>query len=379
MKSVGLITEYNPFHNGHQYHINQSKKLTNADVTIAIMSGNFVMRGKPAIYNKFTRAKMALSTADLVIELPATASLSSGDHFAELAVKVADYMSVDTIAFGSENNDIKTLKQLAHSINEIEQSESFSQKVKEGKSYPRIISELLEHHEALASPNNILGISYLKAIAKNAKNINAISIKRENAQHHDSLIQHHQFASGTSIRTSIISQDDHWHHVVPKDIQHLYVTPHITLNQIFPYLKYQIIAMTTDSLKNIYTVTEGFENRLKSNIYEATDFHHFVKLLKTKRYTYTHIQRLLMNVLLNIKPTDVTSNIHAVKVLAMNDRGRQYLKHLKTAFPERQYITNINKSNAHYFTNEIKATHIYNAISGQQQTDFNTPVIQQYR
>ncbi|MGH2257637.1 nucleotidyltransferase family protein, partial [Enterococcus faecalis] len=86
-------------------------------------------------------------------------------------------------------------------------------------------------------------------------------------------------------------------------------------------------------------VTEGFENRLKSNIYEATDFHHFVKLLKTKRYTYTHIQRLLMNVLLNIKPTDVTSNIHAVKVLAMNDRGRQYLKHLKTAFPERQYIT----------------------------------------
>ncbi|MUK60116.1 nucleotidyltransferase, partial [Pseudomonas aeruginosa] len=100
---------------------------------------------------------------------------------------------------------------------------------------------------------------------------------------------------------------------------------------------------------------------------------------KTKRYTYTHIQRLLMNVLLNIKLTDVTRNIHAVKVLAMNDRGRQYLKHLKTAFPERQYITNINKSNAHYFTNEIKATNIYNAISGKQQTDFNTPVIQQYR
>lgn len=93
-------------------------------------------------------------------------------------------------------------------------------------------------------------ISYLKAIAKNAKNINAISIQtRKCSTSHDSLIQHHQFASGTSIRTSIISQDDHWHHVVPKDIQHLYVTPHITLNQIFPYLKYQIIAMTTDSLK----------------------------------------------------------------------------------------------------------------------------------
>ncbi|CAM4127362.1 nucleotidyltransferase [Staphylococcus schweitzeri] len=378
MKSVGLITEYNPFHNGHQYHINQSKNLTNADVTIAIMSGNFVMRGEPAIYNKFTRAKMALTTADLVIELPTTASLSSGDYFAETAIKVANYLNVDTVAFGSENNHIETLKVLAQNIIEIEESTAFSQKLKEGKSYPRTISELLNNHEALLSPNNLLGISYLKAIAKHATNINAISIKRESAQHHDASIQHHEFASGTSIRTSLINQDDQWHKVVPTKVHHLYSKPHLTLNQVFPYLKYQILAMTHESLKDIYTVTEGLENRLKAYVNDAKDFHQYVQLLKTKRYTYTHIQRVLMNILLNTQLTDVTKDIEAVKVLAMNDRGRQYLKHLKTEFPNRQYFTNINKNNAHYFKNEIKATQIYNAISGQQQTDFNTPVIQQY-
>lgn len=208
-RSVGLVTEYNPLRNGHQYHINQSRRLTNADVTTAIMGGNFVIRDESAIYNKLTRAKMVLSTAGLAIELPATAGLSSDDHFARLAVRVADYMSVDTVASGSEDNNIKTLKQLVHSTNEIEQSEPPPQKVREGKSYPRIINELLEHHEALASPDDILGISYLRATAEHAKNIDIISIKREDARHYDSLIQHYKFASGISIRTSIISQDNH--------------------------------------------------------------------------------------------------------------------------------------------------------------------------
>ncbi len=379
MKSVGLITEYNPFHNGHHYHINQSKNIANADVSIAIMSGNFVMRGEPAIYNKFTRAKMALSAVDLVIELPTTASLSSSDYFADTAIKVANYMNVDTVAFGSENNDIETLKLLAQKIIQIEQSTAFSQKLKEGKSYPRIISELLNDHEALLSPNNLLGISYLKAIKKLAPHIKATTIKRESAQHHDASIQHDEFASGTSIRTSLINQDGLWHKVVPTNIHHLYNKPHLTLNQVFPYLKYQILAMPHELLKNIYTVTEGLENRLKTYVNDANDFHEYVQLLKTKRYTYTHIQRVLMNILLNTQQTDVTNDIEAVKVLAMNDHGRQYLKYLKKQFPNRQYFTNINKNNAHYFKNEIKATQIYNAISGQQQTDFNTPVIQQYQ
>lgn len=121
-----------------------------------------------------------------------------------------------------------------------------------------------------------------------------------------------------------------WHKVVPTKIHHLYIKPHLTLNQVFPYLKYQILAMPHESLKDIYTVTEGLENRLKAYVNDANDFHQYVQLLKTKRYTYTHIQRVLMNILLNIQTQDITNDIEAVKVLAMNERGRQYLKCLKT-------------------------------------------------
>ena len=165
MKSVGLITEYNPFHNGHLYHSQQTQLHSNSNVTIALMSGNFVMRGEPAIYNKFTRAEMALTGVDLVVELPLIASLSSGDTFAEMAIKVAHYLDIDEISFGSESANIEELQQLASTISTLESHPDFKSKLKEGKSYPRILSELTDHHELIQSPNNMLGISYLKAVS----------------------------------------------------------------------------------------------------------------------------------------------------------------------------------------------------------------------
>lgn len=125
MKSVGLITEYNPFHNGHLYHAQQSKLQSDAEISIAIMSGNFVMRGEPAIYNKFLRTKMALSGVDLVVELPTIASLSSSDYFATFAIKVAHYLDIDTIAFGSEIDNLARLEKVATNINALEQSSLF--------------------------------------------------------------------------------------------------------------------------------------------------------------------------------------------------------------------------------------------------------------
>ncbi|EHJ08614.1 nucleotidyltransferase [Staphylococcus simiae] len=376
MKSVGLITEYNPFHNGHQHHIKQSKTISQADVTVAIMSGNFVMRGEPAIYNKFTRATMALSSVDLVVELPLIASLSSSDYFAQLAVKVADYLDIDCIVFGSESGNIELLKELSQQIILIEQSDDFNIKLKEGKSYPRIISELLNHHPELQSPNNMLGLSYLKAIKQLAPHIAAQTVSRQQSSHHDVNIQHNYFASGTSIRKSLFNNNGEWKNVVPTNIQYLYQQPHMNANDVFNYLQYQIEVSEQSDLTSIYTMSEGLENRLKSKIKNATNLNHYVDLLKTKRYTYTHIQRLLMNVLLNIKQQDVSTHINGVRILAMNEQGRAYLKLLKSKFPERVFATNTNKSNRHLFKNEIKSTTIYNLISGQTQHDFNTPVIQ---
>ncbi|NWK84513.1 nucleotidyltransferase [Staphylococcus sp. GSSP0090] len=375
MKSVALVTEYNPFHNGHLYHAQQSKSITNSDISIAIMSGNFVMRGEPAIYNKFTRARMALSAVDLVVELPAYASVSAGQYFAKTAVKIADYLNVSHLSFGSESGDIDAFLSLAQSIDKVEQSPRFSEKLKEGKSYPRILSELIADNDLLSSPNNTLGLSYVRAIQAHAPSIQPWTISRLQSTHHDNEIAHQTFASGTSIRQSLIKQTDQWKAVVPPEVHMHYEAPHISVSDTFNYLKYAILSHDATTLEQIYTMSEGIENRILQMIEQATSFDHLMTLLKTKRYTYTHIQRLLMNILLNFKKQNVPSSINAVRILGMTKRGQQYLKQLKNAFPERNFVTQINKQNANCFTNEIHATKIYNLISGQTATDFNTPVI----
>ncbi|WP_165844878.1 nucleotidyltransferase [Staphylococcus saprophyticus] len=375
MKSVALVTEYNPFHNGHLYHAQQSKSITNSDISIAIMSGNFVMRGQPAIYNKFTRAKMALRAVDLVVELPAYASVSAGQYFAKTAVQIADYLKVSHLSFGSESGNMDDFLSLAQSIDKIEQSPLFLEKLKEGKSYPRILSELITDNDLLSSPNNTLGLSYVRAIQTYAPSIQPWTISRFQSAHHDNEISHQIFASGTSIRQSLMNQTDLWKDVVPCEIHKHYERPHISIEDTFNYLKYAILSQDATSLAQIYTMSEGIENRILQTIEQATSFEHLMTLLKTKRYTYTHIQRLLMNILLNFKKHDEPASINAVRILGMSERGQQYLKQIKKSFPERNFVTQVNKQNANLFTNEIHATKIYNLISGQTANDFNTPVI----
>lgn len=375
MKCAALITEYNPLHNGHVYHAQQARQIADADVTIAIMSGQFVMRGEPAVYNKFLRTQMALSTCDLVVELPAYAALSAGEYFAEVGVKVADYMNADALVFGSESGSIQAFEELALQINHIEEHPEFQIKLREGKSYPRIISELLGEPPLLQTPNNILGLSYVQAILKSAPAIQPFSIQRHKTEHHNQAISDNQFASGTAIRHALNTDDKMWQHVVPNSIQELYTKPHLTMNQLFPYLKYKILSTSSDDLRDIHTISEGFEHRLKSSISESNSIEQLMIQLKTKRYTFTRIQRMLMNVLLNFKQQDKPNKLNAVRILGMNETGQRYLKQLKKDFPDRRYITNVNKTTAAYFQSEIQATEIYNLISGQTQTDFNTPVI----
>lgn len=377
MKSVGLITEYNPFHNGHFYHAQQAKLQSNADVSIAIMSGNFVMRGEPAFYNKFVRTQMALSGVDLVVELPTIATLSSSDYFAQLGIKVADYLNIDAIAFGSEIADITRLENVATNISELEQSPHFQKLIKEGHSYAKIIHELIEDQDILQTPNNILGVAYLKAISQFAPTIQGIAIQRVSSAHHDKAIKHEIFASGSSIRQSILNENNNWKTVVPSEIKNLYGQPHLLKEDTFQMIKYNLLSRSAEELSTIYTMSEGLEHRLKAHIQEASNFETFMSLIKTKRFTYTHLQRVLMQILLNVTKDDYNSGINSVRILGMNQTGQQYLKYLKSQFPERQFVTNVNKKTAHLFKNEIKATQIYNLLSGQTAHDFNTPVIRQ--
>ncbi|ARJ51564.1 nucleotidyltransferase [Staphylococcus lutrae] len=373
MKSVAMITEYNPFHNGHLYHARQSKKLAQADVAIAIMSGQFMMRGMPAMFNKFHRAQMALQGVDLVVELPLVGTLSSSDIFAQMGVKVADYLQADTLSFGSESGEVAALKKATQRIIELEQSTTFQEAIKSGKSYARIVSETLQD-DLLTQPNNILAITYLKQRLYQQSTIEAITVPRRHTHHHDTTMRHHTFASGSAIRQSIVRGDHQWHAMVPTENIPLMSKPFLDQQRLFDFIKYATLQHHPSSLKQIYTMSEGFENRLYRAVTTSNDYATLMHKLKTKRYTYTHIQRILMNVLLHFQYTDADTDVHAVRILAMNDTGQRYLKHLKTVAPERQLITNLTRENAIWFNHEIKATHIYNCLTGDQKTDFNTPV-----
>ncbi|MBF7017384.1 nucleotidyltransferase [Staphylococcus durrellii] len=375
MKSVALVTEYNPFHNGHLYHAEQSKSITQSDVSIAIMSGQFVMRGEPAIFNKFVRTEMALSAVDIVVELPAYASISAGQYFANSAIQVADYLDANHLSFGSESGDIDQFHAIAKEMKAIEQSEAFAQKLKEGKSYPRILSELLEHNTLLKEPNNTLGLSYIQAINNFAPQIQPWTIQRHQAQHHDDGITDQSFASGTSIRNALISNQEGWQKVVPSKIVQLYQQPKANTEPCFPFIKHTILTQDAKQLRQLHTVSEGLEQRLKKVISATTSYSQLIDALKSKRYTRTHIQRVLMNVLLNFQQHDKPQTLDAVRILGMTKRGQAYIKHLKTKFPERNYVTNINKQNAHHFKHEIQATDVYNNVFNHTATDFNTPVI----
>ncbi|MDO5375892.1 MAG: nucleotidyltransferase [Staphylococcus rostri] len=373
MKSVALITEYNPFHNGHLYHAQTAKKLTQADVSIAIMSGNFVMRGMPAIFNKFQRARMALAGVDLVVELPLIGALSASDYFARMGVRLADYLAADALCFGSESGDIEALQQIATQLLTLEDTPSFQRAIKQGKSYARIVSEHLDD-SVLREPNNILGIAYLKQLQALNSNITPYTIQRHETHHHEQQMNHTSLASGSAIRQALVDGNPAWQQMVPKANKPLFDQPFKDQAHLFDSLRLTVFQQDAAALREIYTMSEGFEHRLIKVMQTATSYDDLMQKLKTKRYTYTHIQRLLMNVLLNITYQDVTDNIQAARVLAMNSQGQAYLKWLKQVAPERQMITNVNQNNAALIQNEIKATRIYNVLTQQTQNDFNTPV-----
>ncbi|MGV3243699.1 nucleotidyltransferase [Staphylococcus sp. 11261D007BR] len=373
MKSVALITEYNPFHNGHLYHARQSKIETQSDIVIAIMSGQFMMRGELAMFNKFQRAQMALAGVDLVVELPLVGSLSSSDIFAEMGIKVADYMDADSLCFGSESGDIEALQRVAQQLLDIEQSPTFKQYLKEGKSYARIVYEQT-NEPLLKEPNNTLGISYLKQLIQLQSPIQPYTISRLHTRHHQDELTHQRYASGSAIRNSIFNHQQDWQYYVPSDQLELYRQPFTDVERVFDFLRFTIHQNSTESLKSIYTIQEGLEHRIKKILPSVHNYDTFMQALKTKRYTYTHIQRVLMNILLNMHKEDVHKTINGVRILAMTSTGQHYLKQLKQNHPDRQYITNVNQKNAHLFKNEIKATHLYNCITHTTQNDFNTPV-----
>ncbi|QJU37331.1 nucleotidyltransferase [Bacillus cereus] len=348
MKAGGIVVEYNPFHNGHLYHVQQTKKLTQSDIIIAVMSGPFLQRGEPALISKWYRTKMALANGvDLVVELPYVFATQKAETFASGAISILNALRVSEICFGSEDGQIENFYNTI-SIQKNEE-ETFNCLVKQfmdaGNSYAKATSDAFSHiltsekNIDMSQPNNILGFQYMKAILSQNSSIQAQTIKRFASHYHDETFNDQHIASATSIRKQLFSEEGSFTTIEPflpqattsllANYKQNYGILH-NWEQYFSFFKYRLMTMSPGDLRHIYEIEEGLEHRILSKIQNSSSFYSFMEALKTKRYTWTRLQRACTHILTNTTKEDIRSaNIeqHApyIRLLGMSQKGQTYL------------------------------------------------------
>ncbi|MCM3003885.1 nucleotidyltransferase [Priestia koreensis] len=398
MKATGIIVEYNPFHNGHDFHVHESKKQTEADCMIGVMSGHFLQRGEPALLSKWYRTEMALgSGVDLIVELPYVYATQQADTFAAGAVAILNQLQVESICFGSEDGRIEPFQRAVQFTDSSQPSEHVKSLLKEGYSYPKALWLALQTTEDsidLSQPNNILGYAYVKAIIDQHTGITPHTIKRTQAHYHDVELPTTPIASATSIRKSLHTQSsiEEISPYVPAATTRLledYITTYGGFHdweQYFPLLKYKLLTMTPSQLADIYEIEEGIEYRLLDANKRASTFAEFMSLVKTKRYTWTRIQRMCVHILTHTMKEEMKPFLHVdappyVRVLGMTKKGQEYLRLIKKKI-EVPLVTKISKKQADTILRlDLKATYVYGMSlpeplrSQFSMQDFTTPPI----
>ena len=347
---IGLIVEYNPFHNGHLHHIQEIDRLFEDNIKIAVMSGDYVQRGEPSLINKFEKTKIALSQGvDIVIELPAFYSTQSAEIFTKGSINLLNKLSCSHIVFGSESNDLEKLKRIATISMTKEFELSLREFLAEGLSYPTAFSKAL-FDEKLGS-NDILALEYLKAIKAINLKIEAYCIKREKIGYYDD--EKDNFASATHIRKILLDYNKKKEDKLNK-IKNL--VPEFSykileenfgvfscLSDFYDLIKYNIIK-NHSNLKNIQDLEVGLENRLYKYSLENSNFDEFFNNILTKRLTISRLQRILLHSLFNLTETiteKVKNKIPFVKILGFSTKGQEYLNYLKKSdnYSERKILT----------------------------------------
>ncbi|MET3698102.1 predicted nucleotidyltransferase [Bacillus oleivorans] len=381
MKSAGVIVEYNPFHNGHLFHLNETKKITSSDVLIAVMSGNFLQRGEPALVSKWARTKMALRAGiDIVVELPYQFATQQAEIFANGAISILEALHCEAFAFGSESGKIDSFFYTFEKVEEKNQLlQTFIQEeVKRGSSYPKSVASayatVLEGENTLdlSRPNNILGFHYIKALREQNGKMKPYTISRKNAQYHDVHFSSATIASATSIRKHIFERPDQnaeeiMQYVPPATFEELQNYHKVTglfhsWELYWPYLQYRIQTASPEELRSIYEIEEGIEYRIKDASIESSSFHDFMNNLKTKRYTWTRLQRMCVHILTNTLKEEMSKNDRLspyIRLLGMSKKGQHYLNELKKDL-ELPLIANVKKEHATLLHLDLKAAKVYN-------------------
>ena len=356
MKACGIIAEYNPFHKGHHYQIEQIRKQTDADVVVVTMSGNFVQRGEPAIENKWHRAKMALENgADLILELPTLSSTQATDWFAAGGVGILHAAKCQEIAFGVEDTSIDYQVAFKEWITlQTRIKEDVTNDEMKSLTYANRLSLISKEnfgensplYQLMQQPNQQLGFAYVKEILSRNLPMKFLTIERMGNGHLDEVLLEGQFASGTALRKQLVK--------VERNYQLYAQLPYLeevssneyrnNWEQYWMLLKYQIERSSVEELRKIYQMDEGIEYRFKKFLSQANSFYEFIQFLKNKRWTWARLQRLCIYVLLGITKEQIKQHfktIHSPKevtVLGFNEIGREYLKNLREE--ETNFITN---------------------------------------
>lgn len=359
---LGIVADYNPFHNGHLLHLNQSKKATNCNFTICVMTGNFTQRGEPSIVDKWAKTKMALASGvDLVIELPVHYAISSAENFADGAVKILNSLGiVDYLSFGSESGDVQLLDSIADILhkNPREFSSLLNHELKKGSSYPAArenallmyLGDTRKYANVISAPNNILGIEYMKALKKYKSKIIPVSIKRKDAEF-NSLTVHTGIASATAIRELIRTNQkintvvpDTTSKVLAKEIRSKHFV--MSLDKYEKEIIYTLRRLSLQEIANLPDVTEGLENRIKGAANTCNTLAELMEKVKTKRYTATRIQRILLYALLNIRKEDMEiakKNVPYVRVLGFNTVGKELISRIAEKNPKLKIIVSVKR------------------------------------
>ena len=323
MKVNGIIAEYNPFHNGHKYQLTESLQRTNAQYTVIVMSGSFVQRGAPALVDKYCRTEMALlNGADLVLELPVLYSTASAEYFATGAVALLDQLEVVTdLCFGSECGDAQLLRQIAEILLEEPKAytRSLKQYLRQGLSYPNARTEALmqnypflnQYKSVFSSPNNILGIEYIKAILKSSSSMKPVTIQRAGAGYHSRFPEEEQ-CSALAIRQALYAGTDEGFlkNGMPENAakllsKQLKKTGFVRSNDFSDMLYYKLTTEKNSGFEKYLDVSADLSDRICRRLDDYKNFDGFCDILKTKEMTYTRISRCLLHILLDIRKSDM--------------------------------------------------------------------------
>ena len=360
MASVGIIAEYNPFHNGHLYQIEKIKKKYPEDTIIIAMSGNFTQRGEPAIIDKWNRTRLAIENgADLVIEIPYAFTTQSADYYSYAGITLLENLKVEKLIFGSESNNIEDITEIAKA--QLEEKD-FDKLVKIyskfGYNYPTSLSLALKDltGKEIKTPNDILGITYIKTIIKKKYKIKPIAIQRTNEYHNKDLTG--TISSATSIRENLENLEN-IKETVPKTTYKALTKEIIHKKEdYFNFLKYKII--TEENLEKYHLVEKDLAVKLKKEIQNSTNYEELIQNVKSKHQTYSKISRALLHILCNYTKEEAKENtkIKYIRLLGFNDTGRKYLnKHKKDiSLP---IISKITKEKESMLELELNTTKIY--------------------